>query len=127
MKYGLLASLLILLAGPAVAGEVQIVHARFEHQPGGWMVNTTLRHDDTGWDHYADAWRVVNEKGEVLGTRTLYHPHQDEQPFTRSQRINIPAGTRIVFVEAHSKEDGWSKQRLRVDLAKASGAGYEVR
>ena len=42
----------------------------------------TVQHADTGWDHYADAWEVLAPDGTVLGTRTLLHPHTDEQPFT---------------------------------------------
>jgi hypothetical protein len=43
-----------------------------------------LRHGDTGWDDYADGWRIETPAGEVLGTRVLHHPHVEEQPFTRS-------------------------------------------
>ncbi|WP_455218000.1 hypothetical protein [Kaarinaea lacus] len=115
-------------AGQAVAGEVEVVKTRFEHRSSGsWYVNTTLKHDDTGWDHYADAWRVVDEKGNDLGTRTLFHPHVDEQPFTRSHTVNIPAGVTTVYVEAHDKVHGWSKQRIKVDLTKAKGDRFEVR
>ena len=112
----------------AIAGEVEIVKVRFEQRAGSWYVSTTLRHEDSGWDHYADAWRVVDEKGEVLGTRTLFHPHETEQPFTRSlSDLAIPKGVLTVFVEAHDKVHGWSKQRVRVDLNQAKGDRFEVR
>jgi len=112
----------------ALAGDVAVMKVRFEQRGDRWHVNTTLRHADTGWEHYADTWRVVDERGRILGTRTLYHPHEDEQPFTRSlNNLRIPAGTYIVFVEAHDKVHGWSKQRVRVDLRKARGARFEVR
>ena len=119
---------LCLLPAAALAGQVEIVHARFEQQPGGWHVSVTLRHADHGWSHYADAWRVVDEKGDILATRTLYHPHDDEQPFTRSLgNVVIPPATRVVFIEAHDKVHGWTEQRLRVDLGEARGARFEVR
>lgn len=118
---------LLLLAGAVSANEVEVVHTKFNFQNGGWHVSTTLRHDDTGWEHYADAWRVVDESGKVLGERILYHPHEDEQPFTRSHLINIPAGISVVYVEAHDKKHGWSKQRVRVDLNKRKGERFEVR
>ena len=115
-------------SGLAVAGDVEVVKVRFELSGGAWNVNTTLRHADSGWDHYADAWRVVDEKGNVLGTRTLFHPHENEQPFTRGlSNVAVPKGVSIVFVEAHDKVHGWSKQRVRVDLNKAEGKGFEVR
>jgi hypothetical protein len=114
-------------AGTAMANEVEIVHTTFTFQNGAWHVSTTLRHNDTGWDHYADAWQVVDGQGQVLGKRVLYHPHENEQPFTRSDMINIPADVGVVYVEAHDKVDGWSKQRVRVELDKAKGDRFEVR
>ena len=115
-----------LFVGQTFAGEVEIVKTRFESRTGSWYVNTTLRHGDTGWSHYADAWRVVTEQGEDLGTRTLFHPHEQEQPFTRSHTVHIPKGINIVYVEAHDKVHGWSKKRVKVDLRKASGDRFEV-
>ena len=117
----------IIWIGQTIAGDVEIVKTRFEYRAGSWHVSTTLRHGDTGWSHYADAWRVVTEKGEDLGTRTLYHPHEQEQPFTRNHTVQIPKGINIVYVEAHDKAHGWSKKRVKVDLNKASGDRFEVR
>jgi hypothetical protein len=118
----------MMLSGAASAGEVEIVKVKFERSGDAWRVNTTLRHADSGWDHYADAWRVVSEKGDVLGTRTLLHPHENEQPFTRSLgNILMPKDISTVFVEAHDKVHGWAKQRVRVDLNKAKGDRFEVR
>jgi hypothetical protein len=112
---------------PGLANDVEIVHASFRHGGGEWSVDVTLRHADTGWDHYADAWRVVAGDGGVLGTRTLYHPHENEQPFTRSLTdVKIPAGTTTVYVEAHDKVHGWSPQRLQVNLDARSGERFEV-
>ncbi len=123
--------MLVLLSGAsniAVAGDVEIVHARFRHSgDGNWSVDVTLRHADSGWDHYADAWRVVAGDGTVLGTRTLYHPHETEQPFTRSLGgVAILAGMTTVYVEAHDKVHGWSPQRVLVDLERAKGERFEV-
>ena len=112
----------------ALAGDVEVVKTVFELHGESWHVSTTLKHADSGWDHYADAWRVVNEKGDILATRTLYHPHETEQPFTRGlSNVHIPAGLNIVYVEAHDKVHGWSKQRIRVDLRKSKGDRYEIR
>ena len=115
------------LFGEAFAGDVEVVETSFSLRAGSWHVSTTLRHDDAGWSHYADAWRVVTEEGEDLGTRTLFHPHENEQPFTRSHTVHIPKGTNIVDVEAHDKVHGWNMQRIRVDLNKSSGDRFEVR
>lgn len=127
MTLRLLAGLFAFACVGAHAGEVEVVAVTFDKQGRTWSVSTTLRHADSGWDHYADAWRVVTADGGVLGTRTLYHPHVDEQPFTRSlSGIAIPDGTTVVFVEAHDKVHGWSKQRVRVDLTQSTGERYRV-
>lgn len=118
----------VMWMGQVIAGDVEVVKTRFElRSSGSWHVSTTLKHGDTGWSHYADAWRVVNEKGDDLGTRTLFHPHENEQPFTRSHTVNIPEGVTTVYVEAHDKVHGWGKQRIKVDLTSAKGDRFEVR
>jgi len=117
-KFALLISVYTLSGLMAAnADEVQIVKVKAENQRSSWVFHVTLKHGDTGWDHYADAWRVVTEDGKELGTRTLYHPHVDEQPFTRSLGdVKIPADAKLVYVEAHDKVHGWSKQRYKVKI-----------
>ncbi len=120
--------LLLSAVSRARAGEVDIVRVEFQKRGAAWYVSTTLKHDDTGWAQYADAWRVVTEDGRVLGTRVLYHPHETEQPFTRGLGgVKIPEGLHVVWVEAHCKVHGWSPKRLRVDLRQAVGTRYRVR
>ena len=118
----------VTLLNSALAGEVVIVGAEFQSSGANqWSVDVTLRHADTGWEHYADNWQVVDAQGKVLGDRVLYHPHADEQPFTRSLAgVNIPAGVTTVFITAHDKKHGWSRQRLLVDLSKADSGRLRV-
>lgn len=113
---------------PANANEVEILDVHFiKRGKEEWTVRTQLRHNDTGWEHYADGWRILDEKGNELGKRVLYHPHEDEQPFTRSLNgLKIPRGINIVYVEAHDNVDGWAKKKVRVDLNRKSGPGYHV-
>lgn len=100
------------------AGEASIIDAKLE--PSGadqWHVEVTLKHADTGWDHYADAWRVLDAEGNELGKRVLYHPHVNEQPFTRSlSNVLIPASVLVVYIEAHDKVHGWAASRTEVKL-----------
>lgn len=118
---------LLAASAGSLANDVEIVKTHFTRTGDSWRVDTTLLHGDTGWDHYADKWRVIDSKGSVLGERVLFHPHENEQPFTRSQSgIRIPAATSVVYVEAHDKVHGWSKQRVRVDLRRKSGDRYSV-
>lgn len=96
---------LIVLAAPAFAEAPVVEHVAFE----GGRFDVTLSHPDTGWDHYADGWRVELADGTVLGTRILTHPHETEQPFTRSDSgYEIPDGVTEVFIRASCNVDGWA-------------------
>lgn len=125
-RAGLLSAL---ISAGCYAGEVAIEFARFEAEgAGAWHVSVTLRHADSGWDHYVDAWRVVTGDGRIIGARMLYHPHVDEQPFTRSLGgIKPPVGVVRVYVEAHDSVHGWSQERLAVDLNSNTGDRFEVK
>lgn len=119
----------ILFSNTVYAGEVEIVKVVLTKNGSTWNADVTLLHADSGWNHYADAWRLVSPEGKLLknGERILFHPHEDEQPFTRSQSgIVIPAGMNIVYVEAHDKVHGWSKQRVKIDLSQKTGNRYEI-
>ena len=122
--FSILAGLLV--SGAVHAGDVEIVKVAMKASGEQWRANVTLKHADTGWEHYADAWRVMTEEGKLLGTRVLYHPHVNEQPFTRSLSLAIPKDMGVVYVEAHDKVHGWSKQRVRIDLNSTSGDRYTV-
>ncbi len=99
--YKMILSMLI-LSMSAVANEVEVVDATIESLGGDrFRINVTLLHADTGWDHYADRWDVLDEAGELLGSRTLHHPHVNEQPFTRSLTLSIPANVKTVTIVAH--------------------------
>lgn len=109
------------------ASEIEIVNVVLTEQSGTWRADVTLNHTDTGWEHYADGWRLVDEQGEVLGNRVLYHPHVNEQPFTRSlDGINIAASKRYVFVEAHDLNRGWSKKQIKIDMLNSTGNNYKI-
>ncbi|MGR3717255.1 MAG: hypothetical protein ACU0B1_10970 [Thermohalobaculum sp.] len=90
------------------AGEADVVGVEARPSGGGWSFDVTVRHGDTGWENYADAWRVVGPGGTVYGTRVLVHPHVNEQPFTRSlSGVAIPEGVTTVTVEAHDSVHEW--------------------
>jgi hypothetical protein len=121
MKHGQLYVFLFLLtlvpgAAPADPARIEAATARNDGA-GNWTFSVTLSHGDTGWDDYADGWRVVDGAGSELGMRTLFHPHVEEQPFTRSlSSVAIPPGTSRVYVEARTNADGWGAERFPVDL-----------
>lgn len=82
-----------------------------------WRFDVTIRHPDTGWDHYADGWEVLDAGGNRLGFRELLHPHETEQPFTRSlSGVVVPEGTEAVFIRARCSVDGWNEDVTEVAL-----------
>ena len=101
---------------------------------GLWTFSVSVAHPDTGWEDYADGWDVVLPDGTVVKissddpfTRLLLHPHETEQPFTRSQsNIPIPTEVTTVTVRAHDLVDGFGGQEVIVDLTVASGENFEV-
>lgn len=108
---------LVLFPLPALSDLPEIVAAKATPGTSGWRIDVTLRHPDTGWDHYADGWEVLSPEGEVLGTRPLAHPHEHEQPFTRSlSSVAIPAGLDHVLIRASCNVDGWTGPEFRLDL-----------
>lgn len=99
-----------------------------------WTFSVTVEHPDTGWEDYADGWDVVLPDGVVIKpdldspfTRLLLHPHETEQPFTRSQSgIEIPPGIEQVIVRAHDLVDGFGGKEVIVDLTAENGPDFEV-
>ncbi len=115
-----------LLGISAWASPVEVVLAEFVREGGGWRVSVTLRHGDTGWEHYADLWVVESLKGEELGRRVLAHPHENEQPFTRSRTITIPPGVTRVRVRAGDNVEGLNSNVVLVDLGQSRGERFRV-
>lgn len=111
--------LLLLLTTPTLfGGEVTIVSAKAEPQDRGYRFQVTLQHADSGWQHYANVWRVLAPDGTILGERTLYHPHIEEQPFTRSlSGVRIPPGTGYIEIEAGDSLHGISPRRMHLQLS----------
>ncbi|PHP65039.1 hypothetical protein CSC94_21145 [Zhengella mangrovi] len=118
MKSLTFAILISLSAGPVFAGPADVVAVRYDQgSDGTYSFHVTVRHDDAGWDHYADRWQVLGPDGTVLGERVLAHPHDNEQPFTRSQSgIVIPDEVDEVTVRAHDTVHGWSGQEATVAM-----------
>jgi hypothetical protein len=109
---------LILLPVAAWADDPLVAAVVARDTGAGYSFDVTLRHPDSGWDHYADGWEVLVREGNRLGYRKLFHPHVNEQPFTRSlSGVMIPAGTATVYVRAHCLVDGWGAQRFEVVIA----------
>lgn len=111
-------SLFLLAFGtPAISEAPTIENIDVARGDIGWRIAVTLSHPDTGWDHYADGWEVLDAENNRLGYRQLHHPHVNEQPFTRSLTgIMVPDGVRRVFVKVRCSQDGWDGQTVAVSL-----------
>lgn len=96
-----------------------------------YSFDATVRHRDEGWDHYADLFRIVpavqdeatadDAKEDATnsvenGDRILGHPHDTEQPFTRSQSGVVATG--VVCVEAKDTVHEWGGSSLCLNLNK---------
>lgn len=105
--------------GPSsFAGEADVVDVKVSK--GGnnsYSFTVTVLHKDTGWNHYASKWDIIDEKGTVIGTRTLHHPHVEEQPFTRSlSGVEIPGTIRAVTVRAYDSVHKYGGKVINIEL-----------
>ena len=112
------AIMMVMLWSPVFAGEADVVEVKVTREgPQVYRFDVTVAHSDTGWKHYADRWDVLAPDGSVLGTRVLFHPHVDEQPFTRSlSGVNIPEGITSVRIRAHDSVHGHGGKEMNITL-----------
>ncbi|MEQ6202156.1 hypothetical protein ABMC88_03785 [Sulfitobacter sp. HNIBRBA2951] len=110
-------ALFSILAAPVFADPATVEHVTFKKSGDTFTFTVTLKHTDTGWDDYADAWRIKDADGNVLGERKLAHPHVEEQPFTRSlSGVKISPDIDTVWVDAHDTVNGWASGDTKVSL-----------
>ena len=109
---------LMVAALPALGGEADVLSATARRgSDGTWRFDVTVKHADAGWDHYADAFEILAPDGELLARRVLAHPHEQEQPFTRSvSGVAIPPGLKRVRIRAHDKVHGHGGRELMLEL-----------
>jgi hypothetical protein len=118
MRLATILFMFLLVMGPALAGEADVVGVKASRDgEGRYSFRVTVRHGDTGWKHYANKWDVVGSSGKVFGTRVLYHPHETEQPFTRSlSGVVIPDDVRRVMLRAHDSVHEYGGKTFEVTL-----------
>ena len=108
---------MLLSSSLVLAGEADVLNVKITKTDADmYRFSVTVRHDDEGWDHYADRWDVLDEQGNILGTRVLMHPHENEQPFTRSMKLSVPMHVKKVTIRARDKKHGYGGKELTVDL-----------
>lgn len=117
MNFFLMALLLIsntlVFAGDADVLKVSIK----QHKSNTYTFQVTVKHDDSGWDHYVNKWQVMTKDQRVLATRALAHPHVNEQPFTRIlSGIKIPEGIDSVVIRAYDSVHNYGGKEFIVNL-----------
>ncbi|MCB1722931.1 MAG: hypothetical protein H6959_06385 [Chromatiaceae bacterium] len=118
MNRGLLLAAALVAGGPVAAGQADVLQVELHPTGDGrYDIDVTVRHNDTGWDHFANRWEVLAPDGHVLATRVLYHPHVNEQPFTRSLAgVAIPGEYTWVRVRAHDLVHGYGGREVTLSV-----------
>ncbi len=108
----------VLLPLAALAGEADVLNVEVRCDADKvCRFDVTVEHNDEGWEHYADRWEILTPDGEVIATRVLAHPHEQEQPFTRSLGgVRIPDGISEVRVRARDSVHGYGGKDIVVSL-----------
>jgi hypothetical protein len=100
------------------AGEADVIRVNATKTNNNtYHFSVTVRHQDSGWKHYANKWDIIGQDGTIFGTRTLHHPHVDEQPFTRSlSGVVIPARVKTITVRAHDSVHKYGGKVMTLEL-----------
>jgi hypothetical protein len=101
------------LGAGAAGPDAKITAVRASGAPGSYTFDVTIKSNDTGCDHYADWWEVVDAHGTLVYRRVLLHDHADEQPFTRDGGPVPLAADQVVTVRAHVNTSGYSTAAMR--------------
>ncbi len=110
--------ILVFSSGISIASDAKILKASAELTSAQkFNISVTVEHADEGWDHYANTWRVYSMDGKLIGERILYHPHVNEQPFTRSLLgLSVPSEVKEVMIVAVCSKTGESKASYNLKL-----------
>ena len=99
----------LLISTLSFANKAEILDVKISKQSDTYSFSVKILHEDSGWEHYVNRYEVLDKDGNVIATRTLWHPHENEQPFTRSLRGVQIKGINIVYLRANDSVDGYSE------------------
>ncbi|CCQ33101.1 conserved hypothetical protein [Halorhabdus tiamatea SARL4B] len=95
--------------------DANVVGVEFESTDSGVSFDVSLNHDDSGEEGYANWWQVEQLDGTQLGRRELLHAHAN-QPFARSETIEIPEDVSCVVVRGHDQTHGYGGLAMLISL-----------
>jgi len=95
--------------------EANVVGVSVERREGTHRFDVTLHHDDNGEAGYANWWQIERLDGSRLGRRDLRHAHP-QQPFTRSEAVDVPETVGCVVVRGHDQTHGYGGQVILLNL-----------
>ncbi len=100
---------LFILFSSIFANVATIEEVSVSGKKGIYSFAVKILHKDSGWKHYVNRYEILDKEGNILATRTLWHPHEHEQPFTRSLNGVKLSGIKKVWVRANDSVDGYSE------------------
>ena len=113
-------SALIISLNYATAGEADVLDAKVRALGNGqFRIDVTVEHADDGWHHYANRWDVLGPDGQLIGERVLLHPHDNEQPFTRSLTLAIPDDVSAVTLQANDSVHGLGGATITLEIPRS--------
>jgi hypothetical protein len=105
------------MANIGCAHVIDVSASQANDNNGTWTFAATVKSADTGWDKYADQWIVLDGESSILGTRDLLHPHETEQPFTRSLTgVVVPTSLDYVVIAARDSVAGFCGSNYTLSL-----------
>ncbi|MCU7833384.1 MAG: hypothetical protein KZQ56_12545 [gamma proteobacterium symbiont of Lucinoma myriamae] len=108
---------LLIYSSITLADQVKVVDVDITPQGAQrYLFHVTLLHDDKGWEHYANRWEILDTEGNILATRTLHHPHVNEQPFTRSLSTTLPSNIKTVIIRGNDCVHQYEGNNMEVSL-----------
>ena len=101
--------IVLLLSSTLFANKAIIEAVSVSGKNGVYSFAVRILHQDSGWKHYVNRFELLDKEGNILATRTLWHPHEHEQPFTRSLSGVKIKNLKTVYIRANDSVDGYSE------------------
>lgn len=92
-----------------------------------WCFEVQIKHNDQGWNHYANGWQVYDLEGDIISGIIIGHPHDKKQPFIRRHcNIKIKPDVPKVVVKTRCNVHGFGGRAIVLDMEKTKGDGYTI-